>query len=610
MTSLSDRHRLRGWSGARALLAASRAHPRPALAAAAAGLVNGATMVVGAAAVGWATDHLVVPALAGRPVDASAWWGSAAAIIGVSTVRWLTILARGVATGRVQHRAQADTRRAVVHRYLDLDPSWHRRHSPGQLLAHAVSDVDALWSPVQWLYFALGMTNMLVLALAELFARDRALGLVGTGLVTAVLTLNVLYQRLLLPRARAAQQARADVGRVAHESIEADAVVRSLGLDARERARFAPAVDALRSANTRLARVSAVFDPVLELLPTASVLAVLAVGAGRVADGRISVGVLVGVVYLLLTVSIPLSVISRFLSMVPTSVAGGERVVSVLDSRESTTPGPCGLRGGGPVEVRATGISVRHQDRDVLADVDLVLPAGTVTAVVGTTGSGKSTLLDVLAGLLPASAGTVAYDDVDVRRLSGPARTATVAVVPQTGFLFAESVRDNLTLAGHPREARAFTDEEIWAALHVAAADEVVTGLPHGLDTVVGERGATLSGGQRQRIALARAVLRAPRLLVLDDTTSALDARVERTVLARLAELVADGRTTVLMAANRPASLTMADQVVLLDRGRVADVGTHHELLRRRDEYHRIVTAYDAPATEEGPNGDEFPHAS
>lgn len=582
--------------GARLMARASRDHPLPALVATTAGLVNGATMVVGAAAVGWATDHLVVPVLSGREVPTSTWWLSVVVILGVSTVRCLTIWVRGVATGRVQHRAQAATRRAVVRRYLHLDLEWHRRHPPGRLLAHAVSDVDAVWSPVQWLYFALGMVFMLVGTLGQLALTAPALGSIGLALVAGVLGLNIAYQRLLSPRARDGQAARGDVARTAHESIEGGPVVRSLGLAGSEDARFAPEVERLREANTRMAAISAVFDPVLELLPTVAVLAVLGVGAGAVSSGEMTLGALVGVSYLLLTVSIPLSVLSRFLSMVPLAVAGHERVADVLAAPVASYGETGGAVPVVPARLEVRGAGVVRGDSALLRAIDLVVTPGSVCAVVGATGAGKTTLVDLLCAQIHPSEGVVLVDGVPLADLDAPLRAATLGMVGQSPFLFRTTIRDNLVLDGHPRDGlRDYTDAEVWAALEVADAAGFVRALPAGLDTVVGERGATLSGGQRQRLCLARALVREPRLLVLDDATSALDPRVERRVLSRLRALVDDGGPTVVLVANRAASLAVADTVLFLAGGRVVDAGTHDEVRARSADYRRIVAAYDLP---------------
>nr|WP_261566226.1 ABC transporter ATP-binding protein [Frankia gtarii] len=578
------------WVGLRTMLDGSFAHPKAALVGAVTGVVNGITMVLSAAAIGWATDHLIVPALAGGHVGRATWWIAAGAILGVSTLRWMTILVRGVATGHVQYGSQARIRRAVVRRYLELDLSWHRRHAPGRLLSTAVSDVDALWSPMVVWYFALGMVVMLVAAIGQMFRHDLALGLVGVALIGSVLGLNLLYQRLLATRAQAVQDSRGEFAALALESIEGAQVVRTLGIADRERARVGAAADRLRRATTSMGDISSLFDPILELLPTGAILAVLAVGSRRVESGDLSVGVLVEVVYLLLTISIPLVVISRFLGMLPLSAAGRSRIAAVLGSAETTAYGTRALAGTGPLGLAARGVGHVQGGRHLLADIDLEVRPGEIVALVGATGAGKSTLLDLLGRQVDPAEGVVEIGGIGAPDLARGEIRAHLAVVSQTPWMAGGSIRANLHLDGHPRERRPYTDAELWRALGAAGADTLVRDLPDGLDTRVGERGTRLSGGQRQRLCLARALLRAPRAILLDDATSALDPAVEREVLAAVADL--RGHTTVLIVGGRPSSVLVADRVAFLHAGRLVAVGTHTELLDTEPDYRRILQAY------------------
>jgi ATP-binding cassette, subfamily B, bacterial len=244
-----------------------------------------------------------------------------------------------------------------------------------------------------------------------------------------------------------------------------------------------------------------------------------------------------------------------------------------------------------PAELAVRRVSYAYDgDRDTLHEISLDVAPGRTVAVVGPTGSGKSTLASLLIRLVDPRTGEILVDGVDSRDLAHGVLADTVALVFQEAFIFEDTVRDNVTLS------RPVSDEEIWAALRVAQADGFVAALPAGLDSVVGERGATLSGGQRQRLALARAVVRRPRLLVLDDATSAVDPDVEQRILAGLRE--ADLPSTVVVVAYRRATIALADEVVYVERGQVVARGTHRELLVSTPGYHNLLTAYERDAAE------------
>ncbi|MDQ6935519.1 MAG: ABC transporter ATP-binding protein/permease, partial [Actinomycetota bacterium] len=267
---------------------------------------------------------------------------------------------------------------------------------------------------------------------------------------------------------------------------------------------------------------------------------------------------------------------------------GFRRVHSVLDTRIEFSYGDQQLAttdSGARLEVDRLRFS--YADAPLLADLSFVVEPGRTVAIVGETASGKSTLTTLLTRLVDPQGGTIRVDGVDLRDLAAGELAGQVALVPQSAFLFDDTVRDNVVLGAD------IPDEEVWAALRTAQADGFVAALPNSLDTALGERGASLSGGQRQRLALARALVRRPRLLILDDATSAVDPEVEQRILAAMREATAGSGSTMLLIAYRKATIGLADEVLYLAGGKVVDRGTHRELLVRNPGYARLVNAYE-----------------
>ncbi|MFI6521581.1 ABC transporter ATP-binding protein [Spirillospora sp. NPDC050679] len=558
-----------------------------------------ALMTVGTAQVlGWATEHVMLPAFRSGSTTAGALAGAAAAIVGVAALKALGVAGRRFYAGLMQYRMQAKYRREVTRQYLRLPLAWHHRHPTGQLLSNANADVEASWAPIAPLPMAVGVVFMLVIAAVSIVLTDVTVAVVGFLVFPAIALLNVVYQRKLAPVATRAQQLRAEVSEVAHESFEGGLVVKTLGREQAETERFAAAADALRDANIKVGRVRGLFDPVLEALPSLGVLAVLLIGSMRLRSGAMSAGDLVNVAYLFTLLAWPIRALGWVLAEVPRSVVGWRRVRGVLDAGGSLPYGAAEPAGdaAASLEVRAVRFGYEPADGDepgdVLREVSFSAGPGRTIALVGPTGAGKSTLTSLLVRLVDPAEGAVLLDGVDVRDLRRGGVAETAALVPQQTFLFDDTVRGNITLGAD------LPDERVWEALRLAQADGFVAALPGGLDTQVGERGATLSGGQRQRLALARALVRRPRLLVLDDATSAVDPQVEARILAALRE-GRGGGATVIVVAYRKATIALADEVVYLEHGRVSDRGTHAELLTRSTGYRNLVNAYERAEAEQ-----------
>ncbi len=557
----------------------------------------------GTAGSGWLlgriTDTTLEPAFARGSISGGDLTRTGLVLAAVAVLTAVGVVGRRVAAGLTSFRLMARYRRLLTRQYLRLPLEWHHQHPAGMLLSNANADVEATWQVFAPLPMAIGVIVMLVVASVAMLLADPVLGGVGLLVLPWVVVLNAVYQRYMSPAVTRAQAERGEVSTVAHESLEAAAVVKSLGREASETSRFAVSADRLRVANVRAGRLRAAFDPLMEAIPTLGTLAVLAVGAWRVKNGHANTGDVIQVGYLLSLVAFPLRSMGWVLGELPRTVVGWERTSAVLAETASMPYGTLPPSPGGAVGVQVEGLAYAYSDAEgeryeVLHDIDLEVTPGRTLALVGPTGSGKSTLATLLVRLVDPARGTVRLNGTDVRDLRPGGVAELASLVPQGTFVFNDTVRDNVTLG----DAR-FSDEDVWRALGVARADGFVGHLPHGLDTVIGERGADLSGGQRQRLALARALVRRPRLLVLDDATSAIDPRIEAEILAGLGSLAEDpsaeasASVTVVVIAYRRATIALADEVAYLENGRIADRGTHAELLERSAGYRRLVTAYD-----------------
>jgi ABC-type multidrug transport system fused ATPase/permease subunit len=578
------------WRGLWILRLAVQEEPRIFAVSAAGSALFGGMTIAQAYAFGHITSTVIQPSIQRGDTTTASLAGAVLLVMGVATLKVFGILGRRLGAGIMQYRLQATYRKRVTRRYLELPLEWHQQHPTGELLSNANSDVEATWYPIAPFPFAVGVVFMLIGTLALLFFTDPVLAVVGSIIFPAIAILTVVYSSRMSPLMTRAQQLRGEVSTIAHESFDGALVVKTLGRESFETDRFTAKSRELRDTLVQVGRVRGLFDPLMEALPVIGVLLVLVVGTSRVGSGHLSSGDLVRVAYLFTLLAFPVRAIGWVLNELPRSVVGYDRVLRVLEAEGQQHFGTTEPAVGGPVTLDVRDLSFAYGDDQVLHQVCFDVAPGRTVAVVGPTGSGKSTLATLLVRLVDPLSGVVEYDGTDVAAFA-PGRLATIAALaPQTTFLFDDTVRGNVTLGAE------ISDEQVWAALRVAQADGFVAALGKGLDTVVGERGTTLSGGQRQRLALARAVARNPRLLVLDDATSSVDPSVEQRILAGLRGSAS--ASTVVVVAYRRATIALADEVVFVDEGRLVDRGTHDELRERCAGYRDLVTAYERAEAE------------
>jgi ABC-type multidrug transport system fused ATPase/permease subunit len=556
-------------------------HPRPFAIAVAGAAVFALCTVASSMAVSWVIDHVIQPRFEEGSVATATVLTGVAMIIGIGLLRAAGVVVRRTFAGTTQWRIAGTLGRSVIDRLVRQPLAWHDRRPDGDLVARAGVDTDAAVGVLAPVPFACGTVLLIVVSAVFLLATDLVMGAVAVAVFPILIALNVVYQRRVDTYYEQAQDHLGSLSAGVHESFEGVQLVKAYGAEGRETERLAEIAGRLRTARVGAVRLRGTFEALLDVLPSMTNVGLVLLGAVRVQSGAITVGQLASFVYLFTLLVFPLRLIGYALSELPHSLAGWKRVRAVLD--EPIEPDP---RGSIAVAPDGTGVALADvsfafegESREALHDVDLEIAAGRIVAVVGPTGSGKTTLVEIVGGLLAPSSGTVAVG------------AGGRAVVFQEPFLFAGSIRHNLELgASHG-------DEQLWEALRLAQADTFVADTPQGIDTVVGERGVSLSGGQRQRIALARALVRRPALLLLDDTTSALDPATEAAVLGNLRGALHG--TTVLMVASRPSTIALADEVVFLAGGEVVDHGPHDELMARRAGYRALVEAFETDRASE-----------
>jgi len=420
--------------------------------------------------------------------------------------------------------------------------------------------------------FASGVIVLVGLSSAWMLVTDLPLGLAAVAVFPGLIALNTGYQRRVDRFYNAAQDELGNLSAAVHESFDGVAVVKSFGAEGRETDRLAVIAGRLLTARLGAVRLRATFEALLDGVPTLVNVALLVGGAYRVRSGDMTVGELTSFIYLFTLLVFPLRLIGFTLSEVPHSLAGWNRIRDLLDQPVVADPALTLLHGPDN-SVLLHDVHFSHDgERDVLRGISATIDAGRTVAVVGATGAGKTTLLHLLAGLIAPDSGSITVP-------AGGAR-----LVFQEPFLLAGTVRENITLGVDvPPDA-------IDGVLAVAEA-QFVHDLPLGLDTQLGERGVGLSGGQRQRLALARSLVRQPSVLLLDDTTSALDPTTEAKVLSNLRAALT--RTTVVAIASRPSTIALADDVLYLDNGEVVAHGSHEELMRRVPAYRKLIEAFE-----------------
>ena len=541
--------------------------------------VSGATLfalctVASSIGLRWMIDRVILVRFEQNIVDLPALIAGSVIVIGIGLLRAFGVVIRRSYAGKAEWRTCETLTEKVIDHIVAQPIEWHRKKMTGDIVARCGVDADASVAILAPLPFSTSVVVMMVVSASWMLFVDIPLGLVAVVVLPILLLLNIGYQRRIDRYYNLAQKELGSLSEAVHESFDGVMVVKSFGAEKRETQRLANISSRLRDARIDAVGIRSTFEAMLDAIPNLLNIALIVLGSYRVKSGNMSVGELSSFIYLFSLLVFPLRIIGYLFSEIPHSVAGWRRINEVLEEKLLRDPADDIQN-----TQRGTGIEIKdcffgHQGQiPIISNLNLKISEGKTVALVGATGCGKTTLLHLISGLISPTSGNIAV------------QSGGVSLVFQEAFLFAETLRYNITLdAG-------ISTESVKKALEISQCNDFIDDLELGIDTSMGERGISLSGGQRQRVALARAIAQNRSVLLLDDTTSALDPNTEANVVRSLRQM--SGHHTVVIVASRPSTIALADEVLYMDEGCIADRGSHEELLGRSAKYLELIKAFE-----------------
>ena len=526
----------------------------------------------------WMVDRVILVRFNEGRLDVGALVTGSILVIGIGLLRAIGVVVRRSFAGKTEWRTAETITNSVIDHVVAQPVKWHRKLLTGDIVARCGVDSDASVSILAPLPFASSVVVMMMVASAWMLYVDIPLGILAVIVFPILLMMNISYQKRIDRYYALAQDELGNLSEAVHESFDGVMVVKSFGAEDRETERLSIITSRLRNARIEAVSVRSMFEAALDAVPSLINIALIVLGAMRVKSGAMTIGDLTSFIYLFTLLVFPLRIIGYLFSEIPHSVAGWRRVREVLDEPIENDPNKT-------IQIPSAGTALELKKvyfdhipgNPVISNLSFSVASGQTVAIVGATGCGKTTLLHLIAGLIASDSGVIAV------------QPGGIGLVFQEAFLFAETLRFNITLDSPILES------EITQALTVSECDEFINQLSGGLDTAMGERGINLSGGQRQRIALARAVAHGRSVLLLDDTTSALDPATEARVVRNLRELSQrnDNKMTVVIVASRPSTIALADEVFYMKDGAIIDHAQHDILYGRNADYSELINAFE-----------------